>query len=348
MVLIIRKLVLLLIPVLLLPPIYASAETVPELSAACAVVMNGDGRILYGKNENERAAIASTTKLMTALVASEQTKPDEVVRITADCCDIEGSSMYLRPGDKLRVSELLAGLLLVSGNDAATALAKYSGGSAADFVALMNGRAKLLGMENTHFVNPHGLSEDGHYSTAADMGRLMCRVLQSEELMRLCAMKSCRVGEQVLYNHNKLLGLCPGCLGGKTGYTMAAGRCLVSACRRGDTTLVCVTLAAPDDWNDHQKLYNWAFDHYARRDVLRDAAYEVPAASRCAESVRVIPADRFMLFLPKEQELTLLPELPHCVLAPVRKGEHAGTLRICCGGETVGECELVYAEELRE
>ena len=206
----------------------AWADDSPSLSAHSAIVMHSGGEVVFEQNPDEKMRIASTTKIMTALVVLENCALDEQVEILPEYCGIEGSSMYLAPGERCTVEELLQGLLLVSGNDAAIALACHTAGDTDSFVALMNAKAFALGMENSSFANPHGLDGEGHYSTARDMAKLMCACMENEDFARINAKKSSTVGERVLYNHNKLLSGCPGCIGGKTGYTEAAGRCLVS------------------------------------------------------------------------------------------------------------------------
>ena len=241
------------------------ADFSPEIGAASAVVMYVDGSCVYEKNADERRLIASTTKLMTALVAVELSEPDQPIEIPRESCGVEGSSMYLVPGEILTADELLAGLLLASGNDAAEALAIGLCGSEESFVTLMNEKAAALGLRDTSFVNPHGLDDDGQFSTARDLARLMFACMDDERFARLCALPAVTIGDKNYVNHNKLLGRCEGCLGGKTGYTRAAGRCLVSCCEREGTRFVCVTLSDPDDWNDHMRLYDAAFASWSNR-----------------------------------------------------------------------------------
>ena len=324
----------------------ARADDLPPLAAHSFVLMNADGRVLYGLREEEALPMASTTKLMTALLVVEHCALDEEVEIPADCCGTEGSSMYLRPGERYTVRELLCGLLLVSGNDAALALARYAAGSETQFVAWMNEKAASLGMKHSHFANPHGLSAQGHCSSAADLGLLMATCLRSDALMEIAGTRSVNVGEQTLYNHNKLLGRCPGCLGGKTGYTEAAGRCLVSCCEREGTRLICVTMDDPNDWEDHCALYDWGFAAFSTREVTAALSFEVPVVSGETALVRV-EAEPLRLFLPRSAEVTAAAELPRFVFAPVNEGETAGVVRFLLGGEVVGESRLYYTETVQ-
>ena len=229
-----------------------------EVSAAAAVLMDADsGRLLYDKNGEKRMLIASTTKLMTALVALEQGGLQQEITVTGSHM-AEGSSMYLRPGEKLTLETLLYGLLLSSGNDAALAVTECMGG-AVPFVARMNEKAAELGMENTHFANPNGLDDEAHYSTAEDMAKLAAAAMDDPVLRRVASTRTARIGGRTLTNHNKLLSRVEGCVGLKTGYTRAAGRTLVSCAERDGVRLVAVTLQDGDDWNDHASLYEQGF-----------------------------------------------------------------------------------------
>ena len=326
----------------------ALTDDEPAISAASAVVMFEDGRCVYEKNADERRLIASTTKLMTALVAVELSEPEQEITVAPACCGIEGSSMYLTPGQVLTADELIAGLLLCSGNDAAEALAIGLCGSEAAFVEKMNAKAAALGLENTAFANPHGLDAEGHFSTARDLGRLMLRCMDNERFARLCALPSCQVGDQCYVNHNKLLGRCEGCLGGKTGYTRAAGRCLVSCCEREGTRFACVTLSAPDDWNDHMRLYDAAYAAWTNRLVVsKEERYEIPVSGGEEKMALAAPERDVRLFLSRDEEPETVRELPRFAFAPVSEGECAGRIVVLRGGEAADEVKLIYVRDVQ-
>lgn len=239
-------------------PIRAEGASNVSLSAHGAILMDADtGEVLYEKNADEQMRIASTTKILTALVALEEASPCEVITVTQDHM-VEGSSMYLKVGEQRTVQELLYGLMLSSGNDAALALTECCGGEAL-FVEKMNALAQRIGMVDSSFKNPNGLDEEGHYSTARDMARLAAYAADDPAFVRLCSTKSAAIEGRSMSNHNKLLSRIDGCIGMKTGYTKAAGRTLVSCVERDGRRLVAVTLKAPDDWSDHEKLYELGF-----------------------------------------------------------------------------------------
>ena len=250
----------------------------PGHSARAAVIYDADyGRVLYEHNSNAPMLIASTTKIMTAVVALEQCDTDALVTVTEEMVAVEGSSMYLQVGKEYALKELLYGLMLASGNDAATAIAIYAAGDTDAFVALMNQKAEELGLENTHFENPHGLDGEQHYSTALDLARLMAYAMGNSAFAEITRTRSVTVQGITYVNHNKLLWQCEGVIGGKTGYTKAAGRTLVTCCEREGQRLICVTLSASDDWNDHSRLYDWAYDTYERQLLVSaQTRYAVP------------------------------------------------------------------------
>ena len=246
-------------------PVYSKASQV-LVSAESAVVLNADtGEILYSKNPYEKRGMASTTKIMTSLVALEYGNLTDTVKAKLSDVTVEGTSIGLKEGDEVSLETLVAGMLLESGNDAANVTATMIGGSKEKFSQLMNKKAKELGMLSTDFKNPSGLTEEGHYSTAYDMALLASNAIKNQKFRELCSTRSYKATygtpqyQRTFYNHNKFLSIFHGALGIKTGFTKASGRCLVTAAERDGVTLVAVTLNARDDWNDHVKMMEYAF-----------------------------------------------------------------------------------------
>lgn len=296
-----------------------------DCSAQCAAVIDAVSQeVIYAKNENEERSIASTTKIMSALIACESGKINDVVEITFDMVNTHGTLLGLREGDKITLYDLVAGMLLPSGNDAANAVALYLGGSFEGFSAMMNKKAAELGMYNSYFVTPSGLDEGNHHSTAYDMAILTARAIQNEYFSQLCCLKSYDVtinGEKMtIYNHNKLLSSMDSCIGVKTGYTDKAGRCLVSAFSEDGHTFVCVTLNAPDDWNDHKKLYEYANAQYKSKDVS-DSFFILTVGGE-KNSVRGDYSANVSVLNPNEVTVELYA-FPF-IYAPVKKGEQIG------------------------
>ena len=238
----------------------------PSVNAKAALLWDCDADCaLYAHNENQKLPMASTTKIMTAIVALEQGDLDSAVTIPKEAVGIEGSSCYLNPGETLTLRALLYCLLLQSANDAAHAIAVYIAGSVPAFAALMNLKAAELGLTNTHFDNPHGLDSQTHYTTALDLARLADYCMQNTDFCEIWSTQTITLDAKegdyprTLCNHNRLLRLYAPCIGGKTGYTMRCGRCLVSASSKDGHTLVAVTLNCPSDWADHQRMYQYGF-----------------------------------------------------------------------------------------
>lgn len=272
-----------------------SAE--PELSAQSAVLFCPDnGEIIFEKSAREKMKMASTTKIMTTLLTLEKAeKNDKILEFTLDMA-AEGSSMYLQEGNKLRLSDLAVGMMLASGNDGANAAAVTIGGSTEKFAAMMNKRAKEIGMDDTNFVTPSGLDDENHYSTAYDMALLMAEAMKNQDFAEIAGMKTGSVeliypeGKVLSYtNHNKLLNLYEYCTGGKTGFTKAAGRCLVSSAEKDGVTLIAVTLNAPSDWDDHIKLYDYGFSQLERVEIPDEIiSVEIPIAGT-GEKIELVP-----------------------------------------------------------
>ncbi len=327
----------------------AAALALPcsAISAQNALLMDAQtGRVLYEKNADKQSLIASTTKIMTALVVCEQTNVLDRVRIPQEAVGIEGSSMYLKAGEILTVQELLYGLMLHSGNDAAVALAIYCGGTVEGFAELMNDKAHRLGMRNTHFVNPNGLDSPGHYSTARDMAILASYAMENPIFAKTVSTKAVTVGERVLRNHNKLLWLLEGADGVKTGFTKAAGRILVSSCTRQGRRLIAVTMNDRNDWADHQKLMENGFSNYAVRQVIRsgDCLGTIPVISGEKSCVQLLAADDFSYALANDENPQIILSKPGFIYAPVVQGQEAGFAYICLNGKSVGKVPMVYGQ----
>lgn len=339
-----------LLCILILPVLIPPAHGL-QTAAASAILMEADsGRVLYEHNAHERRYIASITKLMTALVVVDSGRsPDEVVTIPAECVGAEGSSMYLRAGETMKLETLLYGLLLSSGNDAAQAVAVICGGSVEQFVAEMNRRAALLGMEDTTFKNPSGLTEEGHCSTAADMALLACACMRQEEIARIVATRSITLEGRTFTNHNKLLWRYDGCVGMKTGYTERSGRTLISSARRGGMTLVAVTLNDADDWADHTAMLDWGFASFARKQICTAGERFgcVPVGGSFTPLIGVQAARDVAYPLTGQEQLRREVTLALPVRAPLAPGQSAGVVTCYLGDLAVAVCPLVYDRAVR-
>lgn len=321
------------------------------VSAHSAILIDAQtGRVLYEKNADDQGLIASTTKIMTALVVCEQCNVLDRVRIPKEAVGIEGSSMYLKEGEVLTVQDLLYGLMLHSGNDAAVALAIYCGGTVEGFAQLMNDKAHRLGMENTHFVNPNGLDAPGHYSTARDMAVLAAYAMEDPIFRQTVSTKNVTVGQRYLHNHNKLLWQVEGADGVKTGYTKAAGRILVSSAKRNDRRLVMVTMNDPNDWHDHAMLLEDGFGQYTVRRLVSqgDCLGTVEVAGGQSGTVQLLAAEGFSFALRKQEQPRILLSGTGFVYAPVAQGQDAGWAYVMLDEQTIGKVPLVYGQTVEQ
>lgn len=352
-----KKFLVLLAVLLLLPIPAAKAAGEPGVSAQSAILISGDdGTVLFEKNAHEQLAMASTTKIMTALLTLEEAEcsGDPVIEITEEMVRVEGSSMGLQAGNRLTLTNLTSGMLLASGNDAANAAAVYLGGGQEGFAELMNARAGEIGMTETNFVTPSGLDDDMHYSTAYDMALLGREAMQNEEFARIAGSATLQVEfvepeQKISYsNHNKLLHLYEGCIGIKTGFTKKAGRTLVSAARRDGTTLIAVTLNAPDDWDDHMAMFDYGFAKVKTVHMGSEALPEaLPVAGSDKQEIMLRMGQQLSMTLPIEQaegvESRVL--LPRFLYAPVRAGEKVGRVQYLMGGEEIYSVPIIASEE---
>ena len=321
------------------------------VSAEKALVLDAlTGRVLYEKNADKQSLIASTTKIMTALIVCEQCNVLDRMRIPKEAVGIEGSSMYLKEGEILTIQELLYGLMLSSGNDAAVALAIYCGGTVEGFAELMNDKAHVLGLKDTHFENPNGLDSPGHYSTARDLAKLAAYAMKNPIFYKTVSAKTVTVGSRYLRNHNKLLWQVEGADGVKTGYTRAAGRILVSSATRAGRRLICVTLNDPNDWADHAALLEEGFSRYSVQRIVsagdRVGVLEVESGSE--NHVEILAAEDYDFSLTGEERPVLALPGPGFVYSPVTEGGDAGFAYILIDGSAVGRISVIYGETVEK
>ncbi|MGM7635431.1 D-alanyl-D-alanine carboxypeptidase family protein [Bacillus sp. Hm123] len=312
-------------------------------SAVSAIVMEQQsGRVLYAKDPHEVMRIASITKIMTAIIAIESDKLEEKVKVSKRAVLTEGSSLYLKKGEKISLEDLVYGLMLRSGNDAAVAIAEHVGGSKEGFVFLMNEKAKEIGMKNTHFANPHGLDDsEKHRSTAYDMALLTRYAMKNAKYREIAGTEKYRVkdpsGEwdRIWHNKNRLLTeKYEYCTGGKTGYTKKAHRTLVTTATKGDMDLIAVTLDASDDWNDHIYMYESSFEKYDPKVILHKKAMKINNSFYDGH----IYLKRDVLFpLTKEEEEQL--SIHYKLLRPKKSWKHGKV------PEVVGQAEAFLNKE---
>lgn len=327
-------------------------RTMAYSARASAVMERSSSTVLYEENAKEKLGMASTTKIMTAIVVLEHVRPDEKVTVSENAAGTEGSSMYLEAGETATAEELLYGMMLQSGNDAAVALAEHVGGTVEEFCAMMNRKAAEIGANDTHFSNPSGLAEENHYTTAYDLGLIACYALGNEQFRTIVGTQEKTVqGEnagRTVVNHNKMLWRYEGCTGVKTGFTKRTGRTLVSSALRDGMELVAVTLDDPDDWNDHCAMLDGAFAQFRKTVVLQvgERVGTVRILGGRSDSVGAVCGGELAVVHPKEDETDYETEmeLPDVLEAPVRRGECIGTVRLMKQGKTVGY-ELLYAEQ---
>lgn len=308
------------------------------------------GRVLQQNNADQRSLIASTTKIMTALVVCEQCNVLDRVRIPKEAVGVEGSSMYLKEGEVLTVQELLYGLMLHSGNDAAVALAIYCGGTVEGFAQLMNDKARRLGLENTHFVNPNGLDAPDHYSTAADLAELAAYAMNNPIFASTVSAKTVNLGSRTLRNHNKLLWQLEGADGVKTGYTKAAGRILVSSAVRAGRRLICVTVNDPTDWQDHISLIESGFENYSVKTIVSKGQClgTVAIAGGEQDMVQLVASQDFSYSLTPDEHPSVVLSPVSFVYAPVVAGKQAGVAYVCLADRVIGRVALCYGQTVEQ
>lgn len=344
-----KRICLILISVLLL----LTTCLAVDVSARSAILFEPEtGTVLYEKDAETQREIASTTKIMTAVVVLENAELSDAVTVHKSCVGVEGTSMYLKENEKLSVSDLLYGLLLRSGNDAAVTLAYHVGnGDVSHFVDMMNITAEKIGMKNTAFMNPNGLPAKGHVSTARDMAILTAYAMRIPEFAEIVSTEEKTVAGRLITNHNKLLRMYDGANGVKTGYTKAAGRCLVSSAERNGMSLIAVTLSAPDDWDDHTALLNFGFDNFSvyKSSKAGEVMAEVAVVGgENTNTVSAILAGEVSLLEKRAEggKVERVIYLPKFLYAPVTRGDIIGEIRYVRNGEVIATTSLVSCDSV--
>ncbi len=336
--------------------LYASNELAPRVSAkSCALYEPESETFIYKKDFNQRLPMASTTKIMTALVVLDNLSSDEFVEVDKRAVGTDGSSVYLEEGEIMTTGDLLYALMLASANDAAEALAYHISGSIEDFSLLMNEKARSLGANDTFFKNPHGLDAKGHFTTAHDLAIISAEALKNEFIKAITSTYKrtiySNIKERVVVNHNKLLKMIDGCIGVKTGYTQLSGRSLVGACERDGLTLISVTIDAPDDWRDHKALFDYGFSKMHASVLLGKGDYK--------RKIPVINSDYGYLTVENEESIKIIYEgkkptvkrqvyLPHYLIAPISSGDQVGKIVYTVDDKVIGEIPLIAKEEIKE
>lgn len=323
-------------------------------SAESSVVIEAKtGQVLYSDNAGKRLGMASTTKIMTAVLALEKCNLDDPVTISQNAQNQEGSSIYLRAGDVVPMRDLVYGLMLNSGNDAAAAIAEYVGDGIDDFVDMMNQKAKELGCRNTRFENPSGLSDENHFSTAYDMALIMSYAMNNEEFRKIASTREYQIhlpgSVTYLKNHNRLLWRSKECIGGKTGFTKASGRCLVSCARKDDITIIAVTLNDKDDWNDHENLYKYAFGKVHNKNII--SRFDILCTKKIHSSrVNILAGEDFVIPVTDgiHKSISCKIFLDENISPAIYTGDKIGYAEIYFGKRRVGTIKIISGENAEE
>ena len=328
----------------------------PKIGAESIAVIDAESRsLLFAKGAGIIRGMASTTKIMTALVAIENGNLNQEFAIPKEAVGIEGSSVYLAEGEKLTLLELLYCLLLESGNDAATAIAICVGGSVEEFVDLMNSKAEELGLKHTHFTNPHGLSDYEHHTTAQELAFITAEAMEYPIFRQITATKNFNVRRdgnengRMLTNHNKLIGVYDGILGVKTGYTQRDGKCLVSAAERDGLRVIAVSLKDNSPTANHKILLDLAFEKFSKVRVAKagEITATLPLNNGEKEFVTLCNTDEVWVCLPKGEKFQIELTIPETADAPVCEGEIFGEARVLSKGKEVYIINLEITETVK-
>ena len=321
--------------------------------AAAACVINGEsGEVIYGENCDTRLPMASTTKIMTALLLCEYGDLSKEITVTKEMATVEGSSMGLLPGDKVTLHDLLYGMMLASGNDAANTTAIVIGGSVQHFVEMMNQKAATLGLTNTHFVTPSGLDAQEHYTTAHELALIAAYALKNAQFAQAAASKSAVLCygnppyRRTLTNHNRILNCYAGAIGVKTGFTKKSGRCLVSAAKRDGKTVIAVTLKDPDDWDDAVALLDYGLSKI--ETIACQPPFhtkEIPVVGGTVDNISV-SLNSVSVNKSNENEVTARVELPEFLYAPLKNGTVIGKVSYYCGDKLIKSVNITAPQDV--
>ena len=341
-----------LVMVSLLFPLSAVAE-----GARSAVLIEAEtGRVLYENNAHEALPMASTTKIMTALLALENGNLQDTVTAGENAFGVPGTSIYLSLGEQLTLEQMLYGLMLASGNDAAVAVAEHIGGSVTEFCRMMTARAEEIGCENTVFTTPHGLPSQGHHTTAWDLAMITREAMKNPVFREIVSTQRASLPwagheyDRLLTNKNKLLSTYPGALGVKTGYTKAAGRCLVFAAERDGLALIGAVLNCPDWFNEAAALLDQGFEKWQMVTILSkgETVREIPVTGGAQSSVRVIAQSDVAAPVALDAWPDLVIDLPDSLPAGIAQGHQVGSARLIDQGEALITVPLIAAEDVPE
>lgn len=344
----------------------ASSDTKPTInSRRYAVYDRLSGRCIYGKDENKQTAMASTTKIMSAVIIVENCNLEDIVTVTAKAAGVGGSRLGLHTDDKISVNDLLYGLMLRSGNDAAVALAIHTAGSVEEFANLMNQKAEVLGLTNTHFVSPHGLDNSEHYTTAYELAKITDYALKNETIAKIVKTKTTTISingnPMQINNTNELLGNVEGVYGVKTGFTNNAGRCLVTSVKRGDMDLIIVVLGADtrkDRASDSMKLIEYAFKkfHMVNLEEIIKREFEMWKqinqnriyVDKAANSLELKLEEIKIKSLATDEEPTIEISAVSYLEAPILENTRIGTVTVKVGDELIEEIEIKAGKEVKK
>ncbi len=315
---------------------------------SCVLYCLDTNEVVYASNEAKRLPMASTTKIMTAIVVLENSDVNGMITVPQSATGVEGSSAYLMKGESISIKDLLYALMLESANDAAMALAISVGGDAESFVAMMNAKAADIGMKDTCFANPHGLDDEDHYSTAYDMALLCDYAMDNTDFTDIVGSYRYQTHNRLFVNHNRLLKTCEGVIGGKTGFTKRSGRCLVSVARRDGVTLCAVTLNDPDDWKDHKSLYDAGFDIY-ESVTLKGGEYNIPVINSDVDIVTVTAPDTtFVCKKGSAEDVVIRVCHDRFIYSPVKKGDGLGYILYTVDGKELARTELIAQSDISQ